>query len=67
MEVGSIGEVTERLKLWCLRPDSGMARVEWDSDLAQLLKIRKLLILQIAQVARFQGFAVLSDKIPHRP
>src|ERR1019366_3264626 len=31
MESGSIQEVTERLKSWCIRHDRGLARVEWDS------------------------------------
>jgi tetratricopeptide (TPR) repeat protein len=34
MESGSIQEVTERLKSWCIRHDRGLARVEWDSAYA---------------------------------
>src|ERR1035437_2375100 len=35
MESGSIQEVTERLKSWCIRHDRGLARVEWDSAYAR--------------------------------
>src|ERR1035438_6929118 len=35
MEAGSIQEVTERLKSWCIRHDRGLARVEWDSAYAR--------------------------------
>ena len=35
MESGSIQEVTERLKAWCIRHDRGLARVEWDSAYAR--------------------------------
>ena len=35
MESGSIQEVTERLKSWCIRLDPGLARVEWDSAYAR--------------------------------
>ncbi len=31
MEEGSIEEVSERLKSWCVRNDRGLARVAWDS------------------------------------
>src|ERR1035438_2744766 len=31
MEPGSIQEVTERLRAWCVIRDRGLARVEWDS------------------------------------
>jgi hypothetical protein len=31
MESGSIQEVTERLRSWCIQRDPGLARVEWDS------------------------------------
>lgn len=35
MEPGSIQEVTERLKSWCIKHDRGLARVEWDSAYAR--------------------------------
>ena len=35
MELGSIQEVTERLKAWCITHDRGLARVEWDSAYAR--------------------------------
>jgi hypothetical protein len=35
MEPGSIQEVTERLKAWCVQHDRGLARVEWDSAYAR--------------------------------
>src|SRR6266849_2105272 len=35
MELGSIQEVTERLKSWCILHDRGLARVEWDSAYAR--------------------------------
>src|ERR1035441_4078984 len=35
MESGSIQEVTERLKSWCISHDRGLARVEWDSAYAR--------------------------------
>lgn len=35
MELGSIQEVTERLRSWCVRNDRGLARVGWDSAYAR--------------------------------
>src|SRR6266567_3613709 len=35
MESGSIQEVTERLKSWCMLHDRGLARVEWNSAYAR--------------------------------
>jgi tetratricopeptide (TPR) repeat protein len=35
MELGSIQQVTERLRSWCVRQDRGLARVEWDSAFAR--------------------------------
>src|SRR5271165_6039184 len=35
MEEGSIQEVSERLKSWCVLEDRGLARVEWDSAFAR--------------------------------
>jgi tetratricopeptide (TPR) repeat protein len=35
MEPGSIHEVTERLRSWCIQRDRGLARVEWDSAYAR--------------------------------
>src|ERR1035441_2579245 len=35
MESGSIQEITERLRSWCIRHDRGLARAEWDSAYAR--------------------------------
>jgi hypothetical protein len=35
MEAGSIDEVFERLKSWCIGRDRGLALVEWDSAYAR--------------------------------
>jgi tetratricopeptide (TPR) repeat protein len=42
MEDGSIEEVTERLKLWCVRGGGGLARVEWDSVYARQEVVNRL-------------------------
>src|SRR4051794_5913756 len=52
MKEGSIEEVTERLKLWCSRRDSGLARVEWDSvysrqEVVSRLKLAGIPVIEI--------------------
>src|ERR1700722_15574468 len=42
MESGSIEEVTERLKSWCVLHDRGLARVEWDSVYARQEVVNRL-------------------------
>jgi tetratricopeptide (TPR) repeat protein len=42
MDSGSIEEVSERLKLWCLRHESGLARVDWDSAHARQEVVTRL-------------------------
>src|SRR5450432_4088141 len=42
MESGSIQEVTERLKSWCIQHDRGLARVEWDSAYARQEVVNRL-------------------------
>src|SRR5260370_814828 len=42
MESGSIQEVTERLKSWCILHDRGLARVEWDSAYARQEVVNRL-------------------------
>src|SRR6266581_664851 len=42
MEEGSIQEVTQRLKSWCIQNDRGLARVEWDSAYARQEVVNRL-------------------------
>src|ERR1039457_6966864 len=42
MEPGSIQEVTERLRSWCIQRDRGLARVEWDSAYARQGVVNRL-------------------------
>ena len=39
---GSVAEVAARLRLWCSRPDSGLARVEWDSAYSRAEVVKRL-------------------------
>jgi tetratricopeptide (TPR) repeat protein len=42
MESGSIQEITERLKSWCIHHERGLARAEWDSAYARQLVVDRL-------------------------
>src|SRR5438309_972051 len=42
MEPGSVQEISERLKSWCILHDRGLARVEWDSAFARQAVVDRL-------------------------
>ena len=59
MEPGSIREVAERLRSWCVRNERGLARVEWDSAYA-----RQDVVDQLGRSLRSLAIPVVEIPVP---